>query len=481
MTGPELIAELKKLLPPKGVLSESAELVNYESDAFSQARARPLAVVLPTSREQTVAIVKLLAQNNIQIVPRGAGTGLAGGCVAFENGVVISTARMNRILKIDLDNRVALVEAGVRNLQLSEAVAGLPDGSAFHFAPDPSSQRTSTIGGNAATNAGGVRTLLDFATSNHVLGLEMVLADGQLLHVGGNDGSYESAGLDLTGLICGSEGTLGIITQVWVRLAPKPSALRTIVSVFTEVADACAMVGDVIAAGILPSAMEMLDGYTLKVVEDAFHLGLPTGAMALVLTEIDGIDALLDSPRDQIVEISRRHNAVSVETASDADARAKLWKARKSAFGALGRVSHSYCTQDACVPRSMIGALLNKVGEISRFYGLQISSIVHAGDGNIHPIFLYDDRDPEQVRKTLAASEDLLKYCIEINGTVSGEHGIGLEKIHLMRIMFDTPTLKQFRQVKQCFDPGSRINDGKMIPGTGVEREVRKAGRHVPQ
>src|SRR5665213_1523154 len=266
MLFPDLLMELQAVLPPDQILSDPAELFVYESDGFTIAKARPSLVVFPTTADQVVSIVKILAKHDVQIVPRGSGTGLAGGCVAFENGVIVVTTRLNRILKIDLDNRAAYVEAGVRNTQLTDAVALLPGGSAYQFAPDPSSQRASTIGGNAATNAGGIHTLKDFVSSNHVLGLEMVLPDGQVLEVGGKNGCYESAGFDLPGLICGSEGTFGIITKVWVRLTPKATGFRTIVSIFRDTADACEAVSEVIAAGMLPSAMEMLDGRMVQVI-----------------------------------------------------------------------------------------------------------------------------------------------------------------------------------------------------------------------
>src|SRR5437588_2248295 len=265
-----LTADLLALLPRDRVLTDPAELFVYEFDGFTIARARPAAVVFPMSTDEVVAVVKLLGKHGVQIVPRGSGTGLAGGCVAFENGVVVSTARMNRILKIDLDNRVAHVEAGVRNTTLSDAVAALPGGAAYHFAPDPSSQRASTIGGNASTNAGGIHTLKDFVTSNHILGIEMVLANGEVIKVGGHNGAYEGGPFDLPGLICGHEGTFGIITSLWVRLVPKASSFRTIVAFYSTTADACNTVSEIIAAGHLPAAMEMLDGAMIQIVEDAF-------------------------------------------------------------------------------------------------------------------------------------------------------------------------------------------------------------------
>jgi glycolate oxidase len=372
------------------------------------------------------------------------------------------------------------VQAGVRNVQLSEAVAKI-GGEKFHFAPDPSSQRASTIGGNAATNAGGIHTLKDFVSSNHVLGLEMVLADGAVLSVGGQNGCCEAGPFDLPGLICGSEGTLGIITTLWVRLAPRPAAFRTIVGIFATSADASATVADVIAAGILPAAMEMLDGQMVRVIEQAFGLGLPAGAGALILTEIEGIDELLDGPLQTIVRIHRRHDAMSVQTSGDPATRAQLWKARKGAFGAIGRISHSYCTQDACIPRSKLTQVLTRIDQIGREHGLIITNVFHAGDGNVHPIFLYDDRDPVQVQNTLRAAEKVLKFCVDMDGTITGEHGVGVEKIHLMPYQFDEPTMNLFTRVKHALDPRDRLNAGKLIPSDKVQLSLLKPGRHVPQ
>jgi glycolate oxidase len=477
----ELIEDLRQIVPPDHVVTDPAELFVYESDGFTIAKSRPGAVVFARNTEDVVQIVKIVGRHGVQIVPRGSGTGLAGGCVAFENGVVVSTTRMNRVLKIDLANRVALVEAGVRNVQLSDAVARVPGGSAFHFAPDPSSQRASSIGGNASTNAGGIHTLKDFVSSNHVLGFEMVLANGTVLTVGGQNGCYESGNFDLPGLICGHEGTFGIICKLWVRLAPKAASFRTIVSIFSTTADACETVSDVIAAGMLPAAMEMMDGRMIQIVEDAFQMGFPRDAQALVLTEIDGIPELLDGQMREIIQISERHRATRVQSSSDPDARAKLWKARKSAFGAIGRVSPSYCTQDACVPRSMLAGVLQRIDEIGKEFGIQISNVFHAGDGNVHPIFMYDDRDETQVQNTLLAAEKVLKYCIDIGGTLTGEHGVGVEKIHLMPYLFDQPTMHQFARVKDAFDPEERINAGKLVPSDKLRVTLLKPGRKVPQ
>jgi glycolate oxidase len=512
-----LAAELRRILSPQQVISDPSELYVYDCDGFTIARSTPGAVVFPTSTDEVARVMKFLAERDIQIVPRGSGTGLTGGCVAFQNGVVVSTARMNKVLRIDLANRVAHVEAGVRNVALSDAVAQLPlnveieaddvhdvspttspsrdpvVGGAgiansksqipnpYHFAPDPSSQRASTIGGNASTNAGGIHTLKDFVSSNHVLGMEMVTPDGTVLEVGATNGCYESGPFDLPGLICGHEGTFGIVTKLWVRLIPKATSFRTLVAIFSSTADACGAVSDVIASGMLPAAMEMLDGAMVTLIEDTFHFGFPKDAQALVLTEIDGIDALLDAQMQDIIDISKRHNAISVQTSASAADRAKLWKARKSAFGAIGRISPSYCTQDACVPRSKLGEVLAEVDRIGKAYGLQINNVFHAGDGNVHPIFLYDDRSEEQMQNVLRAAEDMLKYCIDVGGTLTGEHGVGVEKIHLMPYQFDEPTMRQFQRVKDAFDPTQRINAGKLMPSEKVKVTLLKPGRHAPQ
>jgi glycolate oxidase len=463
-----VLDELKSLFSEDQLIIDPNELFVYESDGFTIAKARPLAVVFPNNRDEVVKVVRILAKNNVQIVPRGSGTGLAGGCVGFENGIIVCTVRLNRILKIDLPNRVANVESGVLNTQLSEAVARLEGGPRFHFAPDPSSQRVSTIGGNAATNAGGIHTLKDFVTSTHIIGMEMVLSDGTILNVGGANGAFEGGPFDLPGLICGSEGTLGLITSLWVRLTPKPSGTRTTVGLFSTTADACKTVSEVIARGMLPAAMEMMDGKMVRVVEDAFHLGIDATAQALVLTELDGINDLLDAELAELVEIHKKHSAISITTSSDAATREKLWKARKGAFAAIGRISHSYCTQDACVPRSALAGVLEEIQRIGKKYGLTIPSAFHAGDGNVHPIFLYDDRDEKDVQKVLHAAEEVLQYCLSVGGTVTGEHGVGVEKIHLMRQQFDVATLSQFSRIKLAFDPQERINAGKLIPSEKV-------------
>jgi glycolate oxidase len=481
MNQPQIIGELRMLLSADSVVSDPSELLVYESDGFTIAKSRPSAVVFPTTTEQVVQIVKLLSRHDVQIIPRGSGTGLAGGCVGFNSGVIVSTARMNKILKIDIPNRAARVQAGVRNTQLSDAVAALPGGSGLHFAPDPSSQRASTIGGNAATNAGGIHTLKDFVSSNHVFGVEMVLPDGSILRTGGENGCCQRGPFDLPGLICGSEGTLGIFTSLWIRLAPKPLAFRTIVATFATSADASSSVAEIIGSGLLPAAMEMLDGQMVRVIEEAFNFGLPENAEALLLTEIDGIDELLDQQAEEIVNIHHRNHAITVESSGDPRRREYLWKVRKNAFGAIGRISQSYCTQDACVPRSKLAEVLERISKIGREHGLIITNVFHAGDGNVHPIFLFDDRDENQVQNTLRAAEKVLQFCVDVGGTITGEHGVGVEKIHLMPYLFDKATMNLFSRIKRAFDPAERINAGKLIPSNKITVRLLKPGRKAPQ
>lgn len=465
----QFLAEFSGILSADQIVVDPVELAVYECDGFTIARARPAAVLFPRNTQQVSQVVKILSRLNAPIVPRGSGTGLAGGCVGFQNGVVVSTARMTRILAIDLDNRAAHVEAGVPNTSLSEAVAATAGGTGWHFAPDPSSQRASTIGGNAATNAGGVHTLKDFVTSNHILGVELVLPDGTVLELGAENGRQDIGDFDLPALVCGSEGTMGIITRLWVRLVPKASSFRTGVALFAASADACAVVSEVIAAGMLPAAMEMMDGVMVRVVDDAYGFGFPREAQALLLFELDGINELLDGQMQRVEEICNRHHPISFESSADPDRRAKIWKARKGVFGAIGRVSHSYCTQDACVPRSKLGEVLARIGEIGREFGLTIPSAFHAGDGNIHPIFLYDDADAAQTRNTMLAAKKVLQYCIDIGGTLTGEHGVGVEKLHLMPYLFDEATMNQFQRVKAAFDPQEHSNAGKLLPSGKIQ------------
>lgn len=469
-----IIDELRRIVGQDEVLWQRDELVVYECDGFPIARGLPLAVVFPAETRQVAECVRRIAAHGLQVIPRGSGTGLAGGAVAYDGGVIVCTSRMQRIESIDLANRAACVQAGVRNTALSEAVGAVGGlGPRYHFAPDPSSQRAASIGGNAATNAGGISTLKHGVTVGHILGIEAVLADGTITR--SRFGPLcDGLGADLPALWCGSEGTLGIITRIWCRLVPKARHVRTVYAVYPATRPACETVSDTIAAGIVPASMEMMDSTMIRIVEGAFGFGFPEDAGALLLIEVDGPLPIIQRQLECIVEVARRHGATQIEPCADPARRAELWSARKKAFGAIGRVSHSYCTQDACIPRSALPDAIERIHEIGREYGLSITNVFHAGDGNVHPIMLFDDADPEQVQNVLHASEAILHYCISIGGTISGEHGVGVEKITMMPAMFNPDALNAFRHVRHAFDPEGSLNEGKLLPSDRLQIELIK-------
>lgn len=464
-----VIDQLRAIVGSQGILYEQDELFVYECDGFPIAKGIPLAVIFPTSTQQVADCVKVLNQHNLQIVPRGSGTGLAGGAVAYDRGVIISLSRMKKIESVDLDNRVAVVQAGVRNLALSDSIAD----TGWRFSPDPSSQRASSIGGNVSTNAGGINTLKHGVTVCHILGLEYVLPDGKI-YTSRAEPIYDGIGADLTSLICGSEGTFAIVTRIWCRLVVNPKYFRTVYAVFGSTSDACKTVSDVIASGIVPTSMEMMDAGMIQAVESAFHFGFPSDVAAMLLLEVDGIDQVLDEELASIVQLARDNNAGDIQQCSDPVRRAELWTARKKAFGAVGRMSHSYCTQDACIPRSKLPEAMEHVAKLSEKYDITITNVFHAGDGNIHPIMLFDEDDPGQVQQVLLLSKELLEYCVDIGGTITGEHGVGVEKLHLMDKMFNRNTLDLFLDVKKTFDPDQRINDAKLIPSDKTTIELLK-------
>jgi len=439
------------------VLSSPSDLVVYECDAYTIEKARPDAVVFPHSTQQVAEVVRLCNRHDVPVVPRGAGTSLAGGCLPVGGGVVVMLTRMKRILQIDLRNRLAAVEAGVLNLQLTRALAG----TGYHFAPDPSSQGASTIGGNVATNAGGPHTLKYGVTVNHVLGLEAVLGDGSIVRVGP---VADPAGLDLVGVLVGSEGTLAIVTKVWVRLTPDPQDYRTMRAIFAAVDDATNAVSDIIGAGVIPAAMELMDRGIVAAVEAAYHFGLPLDAEAIVVIEIDGLRAGLDEQQERIVQICRKWRAREVLQAATANQRELLWKCRKMAVGAVGRLSPSYCIQDGVVPRTRLPHILRRIAEIGRKHGVRIVNVAHAGDGNVHPILLFDERDRDQVARAVQAGNELLEECIRSGGSVTAEHGIGVEKIGLMDRLFAPADLAAMARVRRAMNPQNRLNPGKLLP-----------------
>lgn len=454
-----LVADLRARLGAKGVLSNPSDLVVYECDGFTVEKHPPEAVVFPTATAEVAEVVKICARHGAPVVARGAGTSLAGGCLPLGGGVVVSLARMKQILEINIRDRFAVVEAGVLNLQLARALAG----TGYHFAPDPSSQVASTIGGNVATNAGGPHTLKYGVTVNHVLGVEAVLGDGSIVRIGPVANPAE---LDLLGVLVGSEGTLAIVTKIWVRLTPNPQDYRTLRAMFDTVEDATNAVSDIIGSGTIPAAMELMDRGILDAVEEAFHFGFPPEAGAILVIELDGPTVGLDEQQKRVVEFCHRWNAREVLEATTARERELLWKCRKMAVGAVGRLSPSYCIQDGVVPRTRLPHVIRRIGEVSAKYGIRIVNVAHAGDGNVHPILLFDERNKEQVERALAAGRELLEECIACGGSITAEHGVGVEKIGLMSRQFAPADLEAMGRVRDAFNPAGRLCPGKVLPAT---------------
>ncbi len=450
--------ELEAVVGPGGVLSDPDELLVYESDGLTLFRALADFVVFPTSAEQVAAVVKLANREDLPFVARGAGTGLSGGCLPAEGGLVISLMRMNRILEVDYDNQLAVVEPGLVNLHLSWAV----DPRGYYYAPDPSSQQACTIGGNIANNSGGPHTLKYGVTTNHVLGLEVVMPDGEIVWLGGR--TRESPGYDLVGVFVGSEGTFGIATKIVVRILRKPQAVKTVLAVFDRVEQASAAVSAIIARGLVPAAVEMIDQLTIQAVEDAFGCGYPRDAAAALLVEVDGLAAGLDTEASRIAEACRDAGAREVRTARDEAERQLLWKGRKSAFGAYGRVSPAYMVMDGVIPRTKLPYVLGRVNEIVAAHGLRVGNVFHAGDGNLHPNILYDPRRPGEEARVVAAGAEIMKLCADVGGSISGEHGIGLEKADFMPFIFSAADLDVMLRLKRAFNPAGRCNPGKMFP-----------------
>ncbi|MCS7160859.1 MAG: FAD-linked oxidase C-terminal domain-containing protein [Gemmatales bacterium] len=464
---------LEAVVGTEGLLTAASDLAVYECDGYTIAKNRPEVVVFPTSAEQVAEVVRVCNRFGVPFLPRGAGTSLAGGCLPVGGGVVICLTRMKRILHVNYRDGYAVVEPGVVNAWLTRYTSG----QGWHFAPDPSSQGACTIGGNVATNSGGPHTLKYGVTVNHVLGLEIVLADGTLTHVGGPPADLPD--YDLCGVLVGSEGTLAIATKIWVRLTRNPPSWRTLLAVFDSVDDATETISAVIAAGIVPAALEMMDQLILQAVEAAFHFGFPLDAGAVLLVEVDGLDAGLDEEAQRIAEIARRHHAREVRLARDEAERQLLWKCRKQAFGAVGRLAPSYCTQDGVVPRTRLPLMLRRIREISQKYQIPVCNVFHAGDGNIHPILLFDERDADQVRRVLDASHEILETCIELGGSVTGEHGIGVEKLDFMSRLFSPADLQMMERLKYAFNPQGRLSPGKMLPSGAACLEQTHPGRRA--
>src|SRR5213596_1432871 len=455
-----LARDLAAIVGTKHLRQARAERLTYSMDGLPTHRRVPDLVVLPGSREEVIAVVRLLAALGVPFVPRGAGTGLSGGALADEGTVLVVLTRLNRIVRIDRDNRAAIVEPGVVNAKLSAAAR--PHG--LQYAPDPSSQSACTIGGNVAENAGGPHCLKYGVTANHILALEVLLADGSLVELGSPGG--ETWGPDLVGVFVGSEGNFGIATRITVRLTPVPRAVRTLLADFTSIRTAGEGVSAIIAAGIVPAALEMMDQSCIRAVEDSVYAaGYPRDAAAVLLVELDGgSDAAVEADAATVAEILRSHGARAVRTAADAAERERLWLGRKKAFGAMGRLSRDLVVQDAVVPRSALPDVLETIGRIAATYGLTVSNVFHAGDGNLHPNISFDTRVPGLKARVDSASGEIMAACIAVGGTITGEHGVGLDKLRYMPLIFDGESLAAMRAVRRVFDPDERANPGKVVP-----------------
>jgi glycolate oxidase len=461
----------REFLQDDQVLYKEADLLTYEADAVTLEKFRPELVLIPNNSDEVAEIVKRCVRDNISYVVRGAGTGLSGGALAITHGVMIVTTRLNRILEVNEHELYAVVEPGVVNSHLSRRVKQL----GLHFAPDPSSGAAATIGGNIAENAGGPHCLKYGATAEHILALDVVLHDGSQV-------AFErgTATEPLLSLMIGSEGTLGIVTRAKVRLTPLPEAIETMLIDFPTPQHASDAVGKIIASGILPAALEMIDSEVLGALEEAFHLGFPTDAGALLIVELDGRKASLARLVQDVVAICKEAGARDVRVAQNSKERDNLWKARKRAFGALGRVSPSYYTQDGVIPRKALAHVLTEIALIGKRHGVRIANIFHAGDGNLHPAILYDERDPVQVKAVLAASDDILRLCISQMGSITGEHGVGIEKQQALGWMFSPADIEIMQRIRSVFNPSSMMNGGKFLPTDHSCREVSPRHRKVP-
>src|SRR2546427_3632764 len=462
-----LIEELREIVGEENVLSEPEELLVYECDGLPQHKHPPRAVVSPNSTEETAEVLELLQDEGISFAPRGAGTGLSGGALAINRGVVIELARMRRLLRIDTENRLAVVQTGLVNAQLSRAVA--PYG--LYYVPDPSSQPACTIGGNIAENAGGIHCLKYGTTTDHVVGARVVLSDGSIV-----DLDVDAPGYDLLGVFVGSEGTFGIATEATVKLMPIPPAVRTLLADFTDVDDASRAVSAVIAAGMLPAALEMMDNAIIRAVEaSVFAAGLPVDAQAVLLVELDGIEAGIDDEAEKAAGILKSYGARSVKSATDENERKKLWAARKGAFGAVGRLSPDIMIQDAVVPRSRLPEVLAETYRIGAQYHLQLANVFHAGDGNLHPLICFDLRRGDDLERVRQAGREIMETCVRAGGSITGEHGVGLDKSAYLPLIFSEDDMDAMLRVRTAFDPTGLCNPGKIIPlprGCGEARAV---------
>jgi glycolate dehydrogenase FAD-linked subunit len=453
-----IVASLRNIVPGEGVISGAREMKPFETDGLTAYHQLPMVVVLPETTQQVAEVLRYCHGEGIKVVPRGAGTSLSGGALPLEDGVLLGMAKFNRIREIDYENRVAVVEPGVTNLAVSEAVAG----AGYYYAPDPSSQIACTIGGNVAENSGGVHCLKYGMTTNNVLGCEVVLITGEVLRLGGKH--LDSAGYDLLGIITGSEGLLGVVTEVTVRLLKKPESARAVLVGFPTSEDAGACVSAIIGAGIIPGGMEMMDGPAIRAVEEFVHAGYPLDVEALLIVEVDGPAAEVDHLIARIEQIANDCRAVSCKVSTSEEERLLFWAGRKAAFPAVGRISPDYYCMDGTIPRAKLPQVLHRMKEMSEKYNLRVANVFHAGDGNLHPLILYDANLPGELDRAEQFGADILKLCVEVGGVLTGEHGVGVEKRDLMPVMFSEIDLAAQQRVKCAFDEKGLLNPGKVFP-----------------
>jgi glycolate oxidase len=453
-----IVAALRSIVPGEGVIAGEREMRPYETDGLTAYRQLPMVVVLPETTQQVAEVLRYCHDEGIKVVPRGAGTSLSGGALPLGDGVLLGMAKFNRIREIDFENRVAVVEPGVTNLAVSNAVAH----AGFYYAPDPSSQIACTIGGNVAENAGGVHCLKYGMTTNNLLGCEIVLITGEVLNIGGKH--LDAAGYDLLGLITGSEGLLGVVTEVTVRILKRPETARALLVGFPSSEDAGECVSRIIGAGIIPGGMEIMDGPAIAAVEEYVHAGYPLDVEALLIVELDGPPAEVDHLIERVETIARDCRAASCKASRSEEERLLFWAGRKAAFPAVGRISPDYYCMDGTIPRAQLPLVLKRMKEMSAKYGLRVANVFHAGDGNLHPLILYDANVPGELEKTEEFGAEILKLCVEVGGVLTGEHGVGVEKRDLMPTMFSEIDLNQQQRVKCAFDAKGLLNPGKVFP-----------------
>ncbi len=467
-----LVAALREIVGPEACLARPEDLLVYEADGLTVHGARPSAIVLPRDKLEIARVVRACRAHGVPFVPRGAGTGLSGGAIALESGVVIECSRMNRILRIDPENRVAVVEPGVVNAELSKAAAR----HGLFYAPDPSSQMACTLGGNVAENSGGPHTLKYGTTTDHVLALELVLPDGEIVRIGSASGF--PAAYDLVGAVVGGEGTLGVVSEITLRLCPIPERAETLLGIFADVVSACRAVGAIIAGGMVPAALEIVDRRTIAAVEaSVYAAGLPTDAGAVLLVELDGPAPAVARQVERVQGLVAQAGAREVHVARDAEERQRFWRARKGAFGAMGRLAPDLYVHDAVVPRKKLPEILERVCEIGDRHRLRLSNVFHAGDGNLHPNISFDRRDPDELRRVVAAGEEILRVCVDAGGVISGEHGIGTEKRAYLPMVFSDADLGAMCRLRAAFDPEGVCNPGKIFPTTRFCMEANPKAR----